>query len=151
MISQPRFLGRLRNKLISLFRDWAFGPLGEKRGGPDTLERLAGSSCPHACIQVSLEGARRAVAWSGINAFNGCGFDLVWASGRTWALLCEDALSRNLWVRQTFSKYDELFFFERERTRLPLFSNGFEEMPSGDRGRASMAKVLGHAERGYGR
>ncbi|CAM9651441.1 unnamed protein product [Pylaiella littoralis] len=48
--------------------------------------------------QVSLEGARYAAAWSGINAFNGCGFDLVWASGRTWSLLCEDPLSRKSWV-----------------------------------------------------
>eukprot|EP00752_Nemacystus_decipiens_P006720 g6043.t1 len=48
--------------------------------------------------QVSLEGARYAVAWSGINAFNGCGFDLVWASGRAWSLLCDDPLSRKLWV-----------------------------------------------------
>eukprot|EP00903_Cladosiphon_okamuranus_P016194 g14944.t1 len=49
-------------------------------------------------VEVSLEGARYAVPWSGIYAFNGCGFDLVWASGRTWSLLCEDPLSRTLWV-----------------------------------------------------
>ncbi|CBN78616.1 expressed unknown protein [Ectocarpus siliculosus] len=47
---------------------------------------------------VSLEGARHAAAWSGIDAFNGCGFDLVWASGRTWSLLCDDPFSRKSWV-----------------------------------------------------
>lgn len=50
--------------------------------------------------QVSLEGARLAKAWTGINAFNGCGFDLVWASGRIWSLLCEDPRTRKSWVSE---------------------------------------------------
>ncbi|CAM9711013.1 unnamed protein product [Scytosiphon promiscuus] len=57
------------------------------------------NGCGRKCVNhVSLEGARCAVAWSGIDAFNGCGFDLVWAGGRTWSLLCEDPLSRKSWV-----------------------------------------------------
>lgn len=49
-------------------------------------------------LQVSLEGARYAMAWSGGGC--GSGFDLVWASGRTWSFLCEDSFSANSWVRE---------------------------------------------------
>ncbi|CAM9660716.1 unnamed protein product, partial [Laminaria digitata] len=59
----------------------------------------AGSDPPGLSVtRVSLEGARVAKAWTGINAFNGCGFDLVWASGRIWSLLCEDPRTRKSWV-----------------------------------------------------
>ena len=51
-------------------------------------------------LQVSLEGARYAVAWSGSGC--GFGFDLVWASGRTWSFLCEDSFNTNSWVRGDF-------------------------------------------------
>ncbi|CAM9480727.1 unnamed protein product, partial [Ectocarpus sp. 13 AM-2016] len=68
------------------------GPNDPSDGGP-------GDGGARTCVtHVTLEGARHAAAWSGIDAFNGCGFDLVWASGRTWSLLCDDPFSRKSWV-----------------------------------------------------
>ncbi|CAN0540822.1 unnamed protein product, partial [Ectocarpus sp. 12 AP-2014] len=72
--------------------DDGYGPNDPSDGGPG--DGGAGTCVTH----VSLEGARHAAAWSGIDAFNGCGFDLVWASGRTWSLLCDDPFSRKSWV-----------------------------------------------------
>lgn len=80
--------------------------LSHLAGWQKTREKLCGLRARRCLLldffgtrQVSLEGARCAEAWSGINAFNGCGFDLVWAGGRTWSLLCDDPLSRKSWVR----------------------------------------------------
>lgn len=47
---------------------------------------------------VPLEGARCALAWSSVPTLGGCGFDLLWTSGRGWSLLAEDAKSCSAWV-----------------------------------------------------
>ena len=95
------------------------------RDGPDAVNLsliAAFLHRPHA--QVSLEGARHAVAWSGINAFNGCGFDLVWASGRTWSLLCDDPLSRKLWVSSIMGRFGDrrIVSGRNNATRRPLLT-----------------------------
>ncbi|CAM9192645.1 unnamed protein product [Ectocarpus fasciculatus] len=102
------FLLRSRCRSLEITDDDGYGPNDPypSDGGPG--DGGARASVTH----VSLEGARHAAAWSGIDAFNGCGFDLVWASGRTWSLLCDDPFSRKSWV-------DALNLSIRSTTNIP--------------------------------